>query len=213
MATGAVMPGRGRVPPTTRNSRTPSPAAPHPPASRVPPSPRKRGEGLHRHGPSPPARGARGLRCEPADYPANRAPRLRARLSVRLARHFVRHPAGLISSELIYVSHERGFALCSMRSRTRSRLYLQCALDDTIEDWPDQQFWEELKRRLDRAAAGTIVTGPAIEKSVAPLRSFVAEPMRFGRLFLSGDAAHIVPRPAPRASTSRPATSITSRRP
>jgi p-hydroxybenzoate 3-monooxygenase len=98
-----------------------------------------------------------------------------------------------VSSELIYVSHERGFALCSMRSRTRSRLYLQCTLDDTIEDWPDERFWEELKRRLDRAAAETIVTGPSIEKSIAPLRSFVAEPMRFSRLFLAGDAAHIVP--------------------
>jgi p-hydroxybenzoate 3-monooxygenase len=98
-----------------------------------------------------------------------------------------------VSSELIYVSHERGFALCSMRSRTRSRLYLQCTLDETIEDWPDARFWEELKLRLDRAAARTIVTGPSIEKSIAPLRSFVAEPMRFGRLFLAGDAAHIVP--------------------
>jgi p-hydroxybenzoate 3-monooxygenase len=98
-----------------------------------------------------------------------------------------------VSSELIYVSHERGFALCSMRSRTRSRLYLQCTLDDTIEQWPDERFWEELRRRLDRAAADIIVTGPSIEKSIAPLRSFVAEPMRFGRLFLAGDAAHIVP--------------------
>jgi p-hydroxybenzoate 3-monooxygenase len=98
-----------------------------------------------------------------------------------------------VSAELIYVSHERGFALCSMRSRTRSRLYLQCTLDDTIGDWPDERFWEELKHRLDRAAAGTIVSGPSIEKSIAPLRSFVAEPMRFGRLFLAGDAAHIVP--------------------
>jgi len=98
-----------------------------------------------------------------------------------------------VSSELIYVSHERGFALCSMRSRTRSRLYLQCTLDDTIGDWPDERFWDELKRRLDHAAAGKIVTGPSIEKTIAPLRSFVAEPMRFGRLFLAGDAAHIVP--------------------
>jgi p-hydroxybenzoate 3-monooxygenase len=98
-----------------------------------------------------------------------------------------------VSPELIYVSHERGFALCSMRSPTRSRLYLQCRLDDTIEDWPDARFWDELKLRLDRDAADTIATGPSIEKSIAPLRSFVAEPMRFGRLFLAGDAAHIVP--------------------
>jgi p-hydroxybenzoate 3-monooxygenase len=98
-----------------------------------------------------------------------------------------------VSPELIYVSHERGFALCSMRSRTRSRLYVQCRLDDTIEHWPDERFWNELKLRLDRDAAAALVTGPSIEKSIAPLRSFVAEPMRFGRLFLAGDAAHIVP--------------------
>jgi p-hydroxybenzoate 3-monooxygenase len=98
-----------------------------------------------------------------------------------------------VSPELIYVSHERGFALCSMRSRARSRLYVQCRLDDTIEDWPDERFWNELKLRLDREAAAALVTGPSIEKSIAPLRSFVAEPMRFGRLFLAGDAAHIVP--------------------
>ena len=85
------------------------------------------------------------------------------------------------------------FALCSMRSHTRSRLYIQCRLDDNIEDWPDERFWEELKLRLDRDAAAAIVTGASIEKSIAPLRSFVAEPMRFGRLFLAGDAAHIVP--------------------
>ena len=98
-----------------------------------------------------------------------------------------------VSPELIYVSHERGLALCSMRSRTRSRLYVQCRLDETIEDWPDERFWNELKLRLDRDAAAALVTGPSIEKSIAPLRSFVAEPMRFGRLFLAGDAAHIVP--------------------
>ena len=98
-----------------------------------------------------------------------------------------------VSPELIYVSHERGFALCSMRSRTRSRVYLQCRLDDNIEDWPDERFWDELKLRLDTDAAARIVIGPSIEKSIAPLRSFVAEPMRFGRLFLAGDAAHIVP--------------------
>jgi len=98
-----------------------------------------------------------------------------------------------VSPELIYVNHERGFALCSMRSQTRSRLYLQCRVDDNIEDWPDERFWGELKLRLDPSAAAAVVTGPAIEKSIAPLRSFVAEPIRFGRLFLAGDAAHIVP--------------------
>jgi p-hydroxybenzoate 3-monooxygenase len=98
-----------------------------------------------------------------------------------------------VSDELIYVNHERGFALCSMRSRSRSRYYLQCALDEKIEEWPDQRFWDELRLRLDPTAAAQLVTGPAIEKSIAPLRSFVAEPMRFRRLFLAGDAAHIVP--------------------
>jgi p-hydroxybenzoate 3-monooxygenase len=98
-----------------------------------------------------------------------------------------------VSPELIYVNHDRGFALCSLRSQVRSRLYIQCRLDDSIEDWPDERFWEELKLLLDREAATTIVTGPSIEKSIAPLRSFVAEPMRFGRLFLAGEAAHIVP--------------------
>jgi len=98
-----------------------------------------------------------------------------------------------VSHELIYVNHPRGFALCSMRSRTRSRYYVQVPLDEKVEDWSDDRFWDELKRRLDTQAAATIVTGPSIEKSIAPLRSFVAEPMRFGRLFLAGDAAHIVP--------------------
>lgn len=98
-----------------------------------------------------------------------------------------------VSSELIYTSHERGFALCSMRSHTRSRYYLQCTLDDHLDRWSDDKFWDELKRRLDQEAVDHLVTGPAIEKSIAPLRSFVAEPMRFGRLFLAGDAAHIVP--------------------
>lgn len=98
-----------------------------------------------------------------------------------------------VSDELIYSSHARGFALCSMRSRTRSRYYVQCSLDDTVEQWSDQMFWDELRRRLDLEAAESLVTGPSIEKSIAPLRSFVAEPMRFGRLFLAGDAAHIVP--------------------
>jgi len=98
-----------------------------------------------------------------------------------------------VSDELIYNNHERGFALCSMRSTHRSRYYLQCPLDERVENWPDDKFWDELKRRLDPEAAATLVTGPSIEKSIAPLRSFVAEPMRFGRLFLAGDAAHIVP--------------------
>jgi len=98
-----------------------------------------------------------------------------------------------ISEELIYVSHERGFALCSMRSRTRSRYYVQCSLSEQIDEWPDERFWDELRRRLGAETAGKLVAGPSIEKSIAPLRSFVAEPMRFGRLFLAGDAAHIVP--------------------
>jgi p-hydroxybenzoate 3-monooxygenase len=98
-----------------------------------------------------------------------------------------------VSHELIYTNHERGFALCTMRSTHRSRYYLQCPLDDHIDRWPDDRFWDELKRRLDREAVGRLVTGPSIEKSIAPLRSFVAEPMRFGRMFLAGDAAHIVP--------------------
>jgi len=98
-----------------------------------------------------------------------------------------------VSNELIYVNHERGFALCSMRSLTRSRYYLQCRLDEDAEDWTDDKFWEELTHRLDPEAVKKLQTGPSIEKSIAPLRSFVAEPMRFGRLFLAGDAAHIVP--------------------
>ncbi len=98
-----------------------------------------------------------------------------------------------VSEELIYVCHERGFALCSMRSPTRSRYYIQCSLAERVEEWPDERFWAELSRRLDAEAVRDLVTGPSIEKSIAPLRSFVAEPMRFGRLFLAGDAAHIVP--------------------
>ena len=100
---------------------------------------------------------------------------------------------GPVNDELIYVNHARGFALCSMRSRTRSRYYVQCPLEDKVEDWPDERFWSELAARLPEEFAARLVTGPAIEKSIAPLRSFVAEPMRFGRLFLAGDAAHIVP--------------------
>ncbi|WP_048441053.1 4-hydroxybenzoate 3-monooxygenase [Caenimonas sp. SL110] len=94
---------------------------------------------------------------------------------------------------IVYGNSERGFSLCSMRSLTRSRYYVQCPLDDKVEDWSDARFWDELRRRLDPALAEAIVTGPSIEKSIAPLRSFVAEPMRFGRMFLAGDAAHIVP--------------------
>jgi p-hydroxybenzoate 3-monooxygenase len=98
-----------------------------------------------------------------------------------------------VNHELIYANHSRGFALCSMRSSTRSRYYLQCPLDEKVEQWSDERFWEELRRRLPAEAAKGLVTGPSIEKSIAPLRSFVAEPMRFGNLFLAGDAAHIVP--------------------
>ncbi|CAN5716572.1 4-hydroxybenzoate 3-monooxygenase [soil metagenome] len=94
---------------------------------------------------------------------------------------------------IIYGNTERGFSLCSMRSLTRSRYYVQCPLDDKVEQWSDERFWDELRRRLDPETAQRVVTGPSIEKSIAPLRSFVAEPMRFGRLFLAGDAAHIVP--------------------
>lgn len=98
-----------------------------------------------------------------------------------------------VANELIYAHNARGFALCSMRSRTRSRYYVQVAADEKIEDWSDGRFWNELCSRLDRETAERLVTGPSIEKSIAPLRSFVAEPLRFGRLFLAGDAAHIVP--------------------
>ncbi len=98
-----------------------------------------------------------------------------------------------VSQELIYVRHPSGFALCSMRSPTRSRYYIQCSLDDHVDAWPDERFWQALKPRLDDEGRASLVTGPSIEKSIAPLRSFVAEPMRFGRLFLAGDAAHIVP--------------------
>jgi p-hydroxybenzoate 3-monooxygenase len=98
-----------------------------------------------------------------------------------------------VAEELVYANHARGFSLCSMRSKTRSRYYLQCPLDDDIESWPDQRFWDELQARLPDKYASRLITGPSIEKSIAPLRSFVAEPMRFGRLFLVGDAAHIVP--------------------
>lgn len=98
-----------------------------------------------------------------------------------------------VDNELIYANHPRGFALCSMRSPTLSRHYIQCSLDDRVEDWPDERFWEELAQRLPPEHATALVSGPSVEKSIAPLRSFVAEPMRWGRLFLAGDAAHIVP--------------------
>ncbi|SFP80244.1 p-hydroxybenzoate 3-monooxygenase [Bradyrhizobium sp. Ghvi] len=98
-----------------------------------------------------------------------------------------------VSPELIYVKHERGFALCSLRSQVLSRYYVQVPLTDKVEDWSDDAFWAELKRRLPSEVAARLVTGPSIEKSIAPLRSFVAEPMSYGRLFLAGDAAHIVP--------------------
>jgi p-hydroxybenzoate 3-monooxygenase len=98
-----------------------------------------------------------------------------------------------VSPELIYAKHQRGFALCSLRSQVLSRYYVQVPLTDKVEDWSDDAFWEELKRRLPSEIAAKLITGPSIEKSIAPLRSFVAEPMRYGRLFLAGDAAHIVP--------------------
>lgn len=98
-----------------------------------------------------------------------------------------------ISHELIYSNSPRGFALCSMRNENLSRYYVQCSLDDRPEDWTDDAFWAELKQRLPKDQADKLVTGPSIEKSIAPLRSFVTEPMRWGRLFLCGDAAHIVP--------------------
>jgi p-hydroxybenzoate 3-monooxygenase len=98
-----------------------------------------------------------------------------------------------IADELIYVNDPRGFALCSQRSLTRSRYYLQVSLAEDVKSWPDDRFWEELQTRLPEEVRGDLVTGPSIEKSIAPLRSFVAEPLRWGRLFLAGDAAHIVP--------------------
>ena len=98
-----------------------------------------------------------------------------------------------VNDELVYARHERGFALCSQRSASRSRYYLQVPAEENVEDWSDQRFWAELKTRLPKALAEQLVTGPSIEKSIAPLRSFVVEPMQYGRLFLLGDAAHIVP--------------------
>ncbi|MFG1372736.1 4-hydroxybenzoate 3-monooxygenase [Xanthobacter oligotrophicus] len=97
------------------------------------------------------------------------------------------------SEELVYARHERGFALASMRSHTRSRSYIQVPLSDQVEDWSDERFYDEFRRRLPEEVAARVVPGPSVEKSIAPLRSFVAEPLRFGRLFLAGDAGHIVP--------------------
>jgi p-hydroxybenzoate 3-monooxygenase len=98
-----------------------------------------------------------------------------------------------VSPEVMYCKHERGFALCSMRSQVLSRYYIQVPLDDSTENWPDDAFWAELGRRLPQEVADRLITGPSIEKSIALLRSYVAEPMRYGRLFLAGDAAHIFP--------------------
>ena len=98
-----------------------------------------------------------------------------------------------VEDELIYANHERGFALASMRSTTRSRYYIQCDIDEKLDDWSDERFWDELCLRLGPEVGGRVVRGPSFEKSIAPLRSFVAEPMRWNRLFLAGDAAHIVP--------------------
>ncbi len=98
-----------------------------------------------------------------------------------------------VDDELIYANHPRGFALCSMRNENLSRYYIQCDVNDSLDAWSDRAFWDELKRRIPGEAAERLVTGPSIEKSIAPLRSFVAEPMRWGRLLLCGDAAHIVP--------------------
>ena len=98
-----------------------------------------------------------------------------------------------VSPELIYAKHDRGFALCSLRSQTLSRYYIQVPLSDSVEEWSDDMFFAELKRRLPQDVAESMITGPSVEKSIAPLRSFVCEPMRWGNLFLAGDAAHIVP--------------------
>jgi len=98
-----------------------------------------------------------------------------------------------VSEELIYINSARGFGLCSQRSKTRSRYYLQVPLTDKVENWSDDAFWQELRNRLDKKGGERLITGPSLEKSIAPLRSFVAEPLRFGRMFLAGDAGHIVP--------------------
>jgi p-hydroxybenzoate 3-monooxygenase len=102
-------------------------------------------------------------------------------------------PTPPVHHELIYANSDRGFALCSMRNENLSRYYIQCPITDKVDDWSDDAFWTELKRRIPQPYADALITGPSVEKSVAPLRSFVCEPMRWGRLFLCGDAAHIVP--------------------
>lgn len=127
----------------------------------------------------------------------------RSAIPARLLRAFERvYPFGWlgvlsqsppVSHEVIYAGHDRGFALCSMRRSTLSRYYVQCATDTDPDDWSDDQFWDELRARLPKAVADALVTGPIIERSVTPLRSFVSEPMRYGRLLLAGDAAHVVP--------------------
>jgi p-hydroxybenzoate 3-monooxygenase len=98
-----------------------------------------------------------------------------------------------VQEELLYGNHPNGFYLCSMRSHTRSRYYLQCSLDEDIANWPDERFWDQLQSRLPSSISANLVRGPSIEKSIAPLRSFVAEPLRYGQMFLAGDAGHIVP--------------------
>ena len=98
-----------------------------------------------------------------------------------------------VADEVVYANDQRGFALCSMRSMTRSRYYIQCDTSDKVDNWTDDAFWDELRKRLPLHLAEALVTGPSLEKSIAPLRSFVAEPLRFGRLLLAGDAAHVVP--------------------
>ena len=117
-----------------------------------------------------------------------------------------------VAPELIYANHPRGFALCSMRSANRSRYYLQCPAGTDVRAWSDDRFWDELRRRIPPVEAERLRTGPSIEKSIAPLRSFVGEPMRFGRLFLAGDAAHMVRPRARRGSILLSATSPISPR-
>ncbi len=127
----------------------------------------------------------------PPQRAARRLPRVREGVSLRLAGNAHRHTP--LQDELLYVSSPRGFALCSMRNHARSRYYLQVPADASLGAWSDEAFWQELRLRLDEQGRSQLITGASIEKSIAPLRSFVVEPLRFGRLFLAGDAAHIVP--------------------